>query len=182
MNLWLRLVWALLSWRSRGKLSVWDVGIRSFRVWPSDLDIFNHMNNGKYGSLMDLSRFDLMLRSGIWQKLRKLNWYPVVVAETITFRKSLAPWQKFEMETKVVGWDAEGFLVDQRFTVAGEIYCQTWVRLRFLKRPRGIVTPTELLDALGWPQDNREAPAAMLEWAKATALPKGKEPAPSVWN
>ncbi|MEY2945602.1 MAG: hypothetical protein RL243_348 [Actinomycetota bacterium] len=182
MNLWLRLLWAFASWRSRSKLSVWDVGIRSFRVWPSDLDIFNHMNNGKYGSLMDLARLDLMLRSGTWQKLRELKWYPVVVAETITFRKSLAPWQKFEMETKVVGWDAEGFLVDQRFTVAGEIYCQTWVRLRFLKRPRGIVTPTELMDTLGWPEDNREAPAEMLDWAKATALPKGKEPAPSVWN
>ena len=79
MNLWLRLLWALSSWRSRGKLSVWDVGVRSFRVWPSDLDIFNHMNNGKYGSLMDLARLDLMLRSGTWQKLSRLNWYPCLL-------------------------------------------------------------------------------------------------------
>jgi acyl-CoA thioesterase FadM len=63
------------------------LGLRSFRVWPTDLDIFNHMNNGKFLSLMDVSRFDVMLRSGSWKKFRKLNWYPVVVAETITFRK-----------------------------------------------------------------------------------------------
>jgi len=97
MNLWLRLIWSFFSWRLRGPASVWDVGIRSFRVWPSDLDLFNHMNNGKYGSLMDLARLDLLLRSGTWQRMKKLNWYPVVVAETITFRKSLAPWQKFEV-------------------------------------------------------------------------------------
>jgi len=182
MNLWLRLVWALLSWRSRGPLSIWDVGVRSFRVWPTDLDIFKHMNNGKYGSLMDLGRFDLLLRSGAWRRLRKLKWYPVVVAETITFRKSLAPWQKFEVESKVIGWDAEGFLVDQRFTVAGEIYTQTWVRLRFLQNPRGIVTPQQVLAEFGDPGDARQAPDALHEWVRSTALPKGKAPAPSVWN
>ena len=182
MNLWLRLIWALLSWRSRGPLSIWDVGVRTFRVWPSDLDIFNHMNNGKYGSLMDLSRLDLMLRSGTWQQLRKLRWYPVVVAETITFRKSLAPWQTFQMESRVAGWDAEGFYVDQRFTVAGEIYAQAWVRLRFLQNPRGIVTPVQILEKLGRPADVREVPQWVLDWAANTALPKGKAPAPSIWN
>lgn len=182
MNLWLRLVWALIGWRGRSKLNIWDVGVRSFRVWPTDLDIFNHMNNGKYLSLLDVSRFDLMLRSGTWQRLRKLSWYPVVVAETITFRKSLAPWQVFQIETQVAGWDAEGLLVDQRFTVNGEIYAQVWVRLRFLKNPRGIITPQQLLAEFGDPGDGRQAPAWVLDWAKQTALPKGKEPAPSVWS
>jgi len=182
VNLWLRLVWALLSWRSRSSLSIWDVGTRTFRVWPTDLDIFNHMNNGKYGSLMDLGRFDLMLRSDTWKRLRRLNWYPVVVAETMTFRKSLAPWQTFQIETQIAGWDADGFLVDQRFTVNGEIYYQSWVRLRFLQNPRGIVTPQQLLDEFGNPGDGRAAPEWVLDWVSKTALPKGKAPAPSVWS
>lgn len=182
MNLWLRLIWAVASWRTRSSLTIWDVGIRSFRVWPSDLDIFNHMNNGKYGSLQDLGRYDLMLRSGTWKKLRQLRWYPVVVAETMTFRKSLSPWQTFEIETQIAGWDAEGFLVDQRFTVAGEIYYQSWVRIRFLKNPRGIVTPEQVFAEFGRPSDDRQAPSWVHDWAKQTALPKGKEPAPSVWG
>jgi len=181
MNLWLRLVWAFWSWRSRGRLSIWDVAKRSFRVWPSDLDTFNHMNNGKYGSLMDLGRLDLWLRSGTWQECVNRGWYPVVVAETITFRKSLAPRQKFEIESRVAGWDKEAFYVDTRFTVNGEIYTQTWARLRFLQRPRGIVTPEQLMEVVGRPTDNREVPAWVLDWAAKTALPKGKEPAPSNW-
>ena len=182
MNLWLRLVWALLSYRRRGSLSVWDLGTRSFRIWPSDLDIFNHLNNGKYGSLMDLSRFDLLLRSGAWKQLRKNRWYPVVVAETITFRKSLALWQKFEMEARIEGWDTEAFFVLQRFVVSGEIYAEAWVRIRFLQNPRGIVTPEMIFETFGKPGDLRRVPAWVLEWAKNTSLPKGKLPAPSIWD
>ena len=181
MNLWFRLAWALLSWRSRSKLNFHDVGIRSFRVWPTDLDIFNHKNNGKYLSLLDLARLDLLLRSGLWQQLRKRNWYPVVVQETINFRKSLAPWQKFEVETRWIGSDDVAVYVESRFVVNGEIYAAAMVRLRFLVNPRGTVTPQELADVLGARPANKELPAWVLDWAKATALPKGKEPAPSVW-
>lgn len=182
MNLWLRLLWALVSWRSRGPLGIWDIGRRTFRTWPTDLDIFNHMNNGKYPSIMDLSRFDILLRSGAWKKLSKLGWYPVVVAETLTFRKSLAPWQKFQMETRIEGFDAEAFYALQRFVVDGEIYAEAWVRLRFLARPRGIVTPDMIFAEFGKPTETRTLPAWVLKWAADTALPKGRQPAPSTWS
>ena len=84
MKLWLRLVWALLSWRSRGPLELHQVGKRNFRVWPSDLDIFNHMNNGIYLTLLDLARFDTLKRSGSWAKAKRAKLHPVVVGETKT--------------------------------------------------------------------------------------------------
>mgnify|MGYP002144339972 CR=1 FL=1 len=182
MNLWLRLIWAMLSWRRRSPLTLSAVGRRRFRVWPSDLDVFNHMNNGKYGSLMDLARLDLLLRSGTWQRMKKLNWYPVVVAETITFRKSLMPWQKFDMESKVIGWDDQAFYFDQRMVVDGEIYTQGIVRIRFLKKARGIVTPAEVLEVThDWYGPEPVLPSWVKQWAADSALPKGKEPAPSEW-
>ncbi|MFM6971226.1 MAG: acyl-CoA thioesterase, partial [Rhodoluna sp.] len=103
MNLWFRLVYVLLSWRRRPRLSWQDVGRRRFRVWPTDLDVFKHMNNGVFLTLLDIGRYDLSLRSGAWQRWKKLGWYPVVVAETVTFRKSLMPWQQFDLETKIIG-------------------------------------------------------------------------------
>ena len=183
MNLWFRLVWALLSWRSRGPLPWQQMGSRPFRVWPTDLDIFNHMNNGKFLSLLDLGRFDLLLRSGLWQKLRKRNWYPVVVAETITFRKSLSPWLLFDLESKVIGWDEHSIYVEQRFVVKGEIYAQAFVRIRFLVNPRGIVTPAQLIEMLGgWQGTVPVLPEWIKNWSQDSSMPKGKEPAPSVWN
>lgn len=182
MNLWLRLLWSLFSYRSRTPLGVWDLGIRRFRIWPTDLDIYKHLNNGKYGSLMDLSRFDILLRSGAWKSLSKLGWYPVVVAETITFRKSLALWQEFTIESRIEGWDSEGLFVLQRFVVAGQVYAEAWVRVRFLINPRGIVSPEMLFEVFGKPTGQRGVPQWVLDWAKTTALPKGKQPAPSIWD
>ena len=182
MNLWFRVVYALISWRFRSRLDWSQVGKRSFRVWPTDLDIFNHMNNGKFLSLFDLSRLDLALRSGAWQHWSKLGWYPVVVAETITFRKSLTPWQKFDMESKVIGWDDQAFYFDQRMVVDGEIFTQGIVRVRFLKKARGILTPAEVIEKGGdWHGATPVLPEWVKRWAADSALPKGKEPAPSNW-
>lgn len=159
-----------------------SVASRDFKVWPSDLDIFNHMNNGRFVALLDLGRFDWLLRSGFWKQIRKLNWYPVVVAETITFRKSLAPWMAFKMETAIIGWDAEAFFIEQRFVVGGEIYAKAIVKVRYLVNPRGILAPQEVIDALGgWNGKVPTLPEWVNHWNEATRLPKGKEPAPSLW-
>ena len=183
MNLWIRLAFLLLTWRSRPKAEWQEVGRKTFRVWPTDLDVFNHMNNGIYLSLLDLGRIDLSLRAGIWQQWKKLGWYPVVVAENITFRKSLKPWQKFDLETKVIGWDEQAFYFEQRFTVGGEIFTTAIVRVRFLKKTRGILSTQEVIDAGGgWRGPKPVLPTWVSEWAEKSALPKGKEPAPSTWT
>ncbi|AOY56615.1 acyl-CoA thioesterase [Candidatus Rhodoluna planktonica] len=183
MNLWLRLIYEKLTWRFRTRLHWSDVGRRTFRVWPSDLDVFKHMNNGVFLTLMDISRYDLALRSGTWKKWKKLGWYPVVVAETITFRKSLLPWQAFDMESRVVGWDDQAFYFEQRFVVAGEIYTRAVVRIRFLKRPKGILSPREVSEGTGgWQGPEPQLPEFIKHWAAETGLPKGKEPAPSHWD
>lgn len=182
MKLWFRLLWAHLSWRFRSKLHVGDTSRRNFIVWPTDIDIFLHMNNGIYLTLLDLARFDLMKRSGTWQKLKKQKVHPVVVQETITFRKSLTPWLKFEVQTKILGWDELAFYVGQRFVVEDEIYAEAVVKLRFLKSPKGTPTPTEVNEmAGGWPTAEPALADWIKEWSRAGALPKGREPAPSDW-
>lgn len=182
MNLWFRLAYELLTWRLRTKETWFSVGRRTFRVWPTDLDIFKHMNNGVFLTLLDVSRYDLALRSGAWQKWKKLGWYPVVVAETVTFRKSLTPWQSFDIESKVIGWDDQAFYFEQRFVVANEIFTKVIVRIRFLKRSYGVVTPAQVIAATG--EIHGEMPVLpdwVRQWAADTALPKGKEPAESIW-
>ena len=62
MNLLVRLVWLLLSHRRRGPISIWDQAVTPMRVLPNDLDLLWHMNNGRYLSLMDQGRVDLMVR------------------------------------------------------------------------------------------------------------------------
>jgi acyl-CoA thioesterase FadM len=182
MKLWLRVIWQLASWRFRPRLAINQVATRSFRVWPSDLDIYRHMNNGIYLTIMDIGRYDQGLRTGLWQQWRKRGWYPVVVNATITFRKSLEPFQKFEVETMVIGWDDISYFLEQRFVRNGEIYARAIMRGRFLKRPWGTLTPAEVMNVgAGWPGAEPKLPEWVKRWAQDGALPKGKEPAPSEW-
>lgn len=140
------------------------------------------MNNGVYLTLLDLARFDLMKRANTWQRLKKQKVHPVVVQESITFRKSLTPWLKFQVETKILGWDEQAFFVGQRFVVKGEIYAEAVVKLRFLKSPKGTPTPHEINEmAGGWSAEVPQLPDWVIQWSKAASLPKGKEPAPSNW-
>ncbi len=141
------------------------------------------MNNGIYLTLLDLARFDLMKRSGGWQTLKKQKIHPVVVQETITFRKSLTPWQKFEIETKILGWDEMAFYIGQRFVVEKEIYAEAVVKLRFLMSPKGTPNSKDVNERLGgWPGEEPVLPEWVLDWNKEVALPKGKEAAPSNWT
>ena len=81
MHMIFRTLWHLWFVGPRGsKLSFTDVSRSRFRVWPTDLDILNHMNNGKYLSVMDIGRFDLMQRNGVWQLFNPDS--PMVVPET----------------------------------------------------------------------------------------------------
>jgi acyl-CoA thioesterase FadM len=111
MNLFLRLIWVVLTWRSRGRIGTLEASCVSFRVMPHDLDALGHVNNGRFLSILDLGRVDAMLRSGLAAKLRERSWYPVVAAETILFKKSLTLFQKFDVETQLLGWDSKAFFV-----------------------------------------------------------------------
>jgi acyl-CoA thioesterase FadM len=144
MNLYLRLIWVLLTWRLRGRVGILEASRVSFRVMPHDLDVFLHVNNGRFLTLLDLGRVDAMLRSGLAARLRRRGWYPVVAAATIQFKKSLTLFQKFEVETQVLGWDSKAFFVGQRFLRGGRVVAQAAIRARFLKKSGGTIEPAEI--------------------------------------
>ena len=115
MNLIFRTILQLIRSRRRPALAITDVGRAPFRTLLTDIDVLGHMNNGVYLSIMDLGRMDLMIREGFWAKLRAAKMYPVMVSETITFRKSLSLWQRFTAKTKTQQlWYYDGLA--KRFT------------------------------------------------------------------
>ena len=181
MNLIFRTILQVLRSRRASRLQMHDVGRSSFHVLPTDLDVLGHMNNGVYFSIMDLARLDLMIRSGAWARIRRLGFYPVAANETITFRKSLQPWQRFTLETKIVGYDTKAVFVEQRFVVKGEIYAKAFMRGRFLKKTGGTVSMPELSDALGVDTTEVTLPTWLARWSDDVVLPPTKVNAPSNW-
>lgn len=120
MNLWLRLLHLILAafWRQR-IVAPSGVSQLDFRVWPHDLDTSLHMNNGRYWTLMDLGRTDLMLRTGLWRAVLKRRWTPVVNAGEIRFRRELRLFQPFVLETRIRGWTDTHIVMEHRI-LAGE--------------------------------------------------------------
>jgi acyl-CoA thioesterase FadM len=165
VNLYFRLLWLRIVVRFRSRLSIWGTSRTRFRVLPTDLDLLGHMNNGKYLTIMDLGRMDLMIRSGFWKLIDEHGWYPVVAAQTITYRRSLQPWQRFEVVTRIIGHDDRASYMEQRFVVGEKVYARAVVQARFLKKTGGTVTQQELLDAAEPAPDGLELPAWVHEWA-----------------
>lgn len=182
MNKLLRTLWlVLVSARRRPKLSALDVSHTPFRVRLTDIDTLRHMNNGVYLSMADLGRMDLMIRSGMFDRLRAKGWYPVVANQTVSYRKSLDLWTKYDLQTKLLGVDDRGVYVQQRFVVDGEIHAEMIMRARFLKRTGGTVSIEELKEAAGVDVSVLEIPEWVLRWAADAALPSTRQPAPSEW-
>jgi acyl-CoA thioesterase FadM len=115
VNLWLRLLHLILAslWRPRLDPSR-DVSRLSFRVWPHDLDTSLHMNNGRYWTIMDLGRADLMIRSSLWRAVLRHKWTPVVSAAKIRFRRELTLFKAFRLETRIVAWAETWFVMEHR--------------------------------------------------------------------
>jgi YbgC/YbaW family acyl-CoA thioester hydrolase len=179
MNLYFRLLLLWLRSRRAGALALWDVAVTRFRVVPTDLDPLGHMTNGRYLTIMDVGRIDLMVRSGFWAKMKAQGWYPVVAGQTITYKKSLQPWQVFEIRTRVLGFDERWAYLEQTFCVGDVVYARAFVRTRFLKKSGGSVEHDELEKVVGGFPADLQVPEWLLEWTAATHIAGTKQSRPS---
>ncbi|WP_375387445.1 acyl-CoA thioesterase [uncultured Amnibacterium sp.] len=180
--MWFRTLLLQLTWRFRPRLGIHDVARLRMRVLPTDIDVLRHINNGIYLSLMDMGRWDLLLRAGVWQRMSAAGVVPVVASSTMTYRRSLQLGQRYVLETRIIGYDERSVYVEQRFTVRGEVYARGILRGAFLRRRGGVVRTAELGELLG--VDTAALPVApwIADWATAVALPSTRAEAPSNWT
>ncbi len=169
MNLFLRLLLVLITAPFRSRCDILGPSRKRFLVWPPDLDVLWHVNNGVYLSMLDVARVDLMLRSGAFGQLRAHGLYPVVAAETIRFRRSLQLFQSFDVETRVIGWDEKAFIIQHQFLRGQELVAEAVIRSRFLRRQGGTVSSAELLQVLGKSGPSPQLPAWIDAWNRENA-------------
>ncbi|MFC3300568.1 thioesterase [Arthrobacter agilis] len=180
MHLILRTLLQLFRSRRRSPLTMWEPGSISLRVLPTDIDIAMHMNNGMYFSVFDLGRFDLMVRSGVWRRMRRRGWSPVAAGETISFRRSLTLGQKYSIETRVIGLDDRAIYFEHRTVADGEIYARAFIATRLVSKA-GPVSNEDIIAAFGAPPADLVLPEWIHEWRVNNALPSTRRPAPHAW-
>ncbi len=151
------------------RLGLFEEGRLALRVWPHDLDTNRHMNNGRYLTLMDLGRVDLVARDGLGALLLKHRWQPVVAAQTIRYRRSLLPFRRFELCSRTVCWDERSLYLEQRFESHGQLAARAFVRVMF-KGPEGTVPPARIAGLLGERPQSPPMPEDLRRWRESEEL------------
>ena len=148
MNLWLRMLGVLIGMLFRPRLGYLEESVLRGRVWITDLDLNIHMNNARYLAVMDLGRFDHILRSGLMRVFLRKRWRPLLGAAAVRFRRALRPFEAFTLHTRFVGWDDRRGYYEHWIEVEGAIACHAlmWVAAR---GKDGRVAPDAIARAMG---------------------------------
>ena len=150
MHLLLRLLLVLLRARRyrAGDFPPLGEARLAWRVLPNDLDFSLHMNNARYLSLMDLGRVDLLARLGLVRLAFRGHWMPVLGAVTIRYHRPLGPFDRYELASRLLGWDEKWFYIEQRFEAGDKLIARAVVKGLF-RAPDGSIPSAAVLAHVG---------------------------------
>ena len=117
----------------------------TLRVLPNDIDINMHMNNGRYLTICDLSRVDMIIRTGLAKTMLKENWMPVIAEHTMKYKKALTLFQKYRVEMEVTGWNEKSFHMLHTFIVEDRVVAQGTSQGVIVSKT-GVVAPVDVMD------------------------------------
>jgi acyl-CoA thioesterase FadM len=150
------------------------------RVLPNDLDINGHMNNGRYFTIMDLGRFDLILRTGLLKMMMREKSVPVLGSAKIRYRLPLLPFQAFDLKTRIIAWDEKWVYIEQKFVIASGEKKNALAAIAVLKgsfysnKTKTTVPTAELLHLINHDEPSPEMPDYLVKWIESEELLRGK--------
>ncbi|MEM7347890.1 MAG: acyl-CoA thioesterase, partial [Chloroflexota bacterium] len=163
----LRLIIAFLRGYFGKKLDMSDTLVRTLRVWPGDLDINRHLNNGRYTTIIDLFIIESFLRLDILFPAFKRGWRPMFGGTIITFRKPLAPFEKYEVHFRLNGWDKHWNYMQYEFRkMDGTLAATGYSKGAFVSK-QGLVPNSKVDKTLGIEREATELPLAVQQWKMA---------------
>lgn len=163
---YLRMAWVYGRARRRSRVDLTTPLPLAMRVWPQDIDVYGHLNNGRYLTLMDLGRCEVLVRTGLLDLWGSRGWLPVAGSATARFRRSLGFLQAFTLISRVLAWDEKWFYMEQRFEVGERAAAVAY--MKFVVRHRGeSVGTAPVLEALGQAAESPAWPASLARWVEA---------------
>lgn len=137
----------------------------SMRAWPRDCDVYLHVNNGRYLSLMDIGRIDHAARTGVLAVFRRTGWRAVAAGATIRFRRELRMFSAYSLTTRLVGWDDGWAYWEQQFTRSdGALAARAFAKVAVLDERGTRVEPARLVEACGHPGSPPQLPEQIHDW------------------
>ncbi|MEO0600296.1 MAG: acyl-CoA thioesterase [Myxococcota bacterium] len=130
------------------------------RVGLFEIDTNVHMNQRVYPEVAELSRLEWFVSSGLWERMRSQGINPVVAEQHIAYRRELAPFARYTIDTRPVAVKGRLMHVQHWFVVGDRVHTRIDVMVLFIG-PDGVLSP-EAVEALITPE--LQAPLPVEGW------------------
>lgn len=164
------LLHAFVLSRFRRRIDLLDTAVITMRVWPNDLDLNMHMNSGRYLSMNDIGRIEMLARARVFREAWRRRWRPMAGGVMIRYRRSLLLFQRFSVRSRILCWDEKWFYFEHIIERRGELITLAYTRT-LLRGPEANVPPDEVLGLLGkrgFPSP--PMPPVIARWNEAESL------------
>lgn len=146
--LYFRTIQCLIYGFFGNKIHPSSVTRRTFFCNFFDTDWFNGMQSGAFFSYTDASRWEVAIRCGFfWPSLKK-GWVIIVAGQRVIYRRRLAIFRKFILETQIVGCDDKWIYQVQKFKQKGDTKCIVFSKLGIRAQAK-LFSPRQVIQDLG---------------------------------
>ncbi|WP_102110417.1 thioesterase family protein [Oceaniglobus roseus] len=164
----IRLAKELLVHRNAPRLGLLETHVSHHVCWPHDIDIWMELNNGRTLTLYDLGRMGLFSRIGIVPVMKREGWTGTVAGSSVRYRRRVRMFDRVEMRSRILGWDARFLYIGQSMWRRGEATSQALIRTAVTDR-NGLVPMERAAAALGHEGGSPALPAWVEAWSEAEA-------------
>jgi len=151
----------------RSRIGALDESVVRFTVLPNDCDLNFHLNAGRFLSFMDVARMDLLGRTGLLRRMLRKKWRPLMGGVTVRYRRSVLPFERFDVRSRVLGWDEKWFYVEHVVEREGS-FCAAGTVRTLVRSKTGNVSTRDVLALVGAENTpSPELPELVRRWRDA---------------
>ncbi|MBN2630283.1 MAG: thioesterase family protein [Rhodobacteraceae bacterium] len=165
---YVRMFKELFKFRNAPPLGLFDTHVSHHVCWPWDIDPWMELNNGRTLTLYDLGRIPLGQRMGLHKRLAANGWGLTVAGNTTRYRRRVQMFNRVEMRSRVIGWDARFLYIEQSMWRQGDCTSHILIRSAITSKA-GIVPPSDMAQAMGHDPQSPALPDWVQNWIAAEA-------------
>ena len=166
MFFWIRILIVLARACFRPKSGATDETTVSLRVWPHESEVF-FANQAIYPHYLELARWDWAVRSGAGRLAIQKRILFILGGQTLLYRRPLQRFHRFDVRTKIIGWDERWFYFEQKiYSTNGQLAHSALVKA-CCKQGKNLVAPLQVLQWLDPSVTTLPPlPSSVLDWQK----------------
>lgn len=163
----MRMIKDLIKFRKAPMLPLTGTHVSTHRCWPSDIDMWAELNNGRTLTLLDLGRIPLARRIGLISVLRQQKWGMTMAGVTVRYRRRITTFEKFEMRSRVIYWDQRFIYIEQSMWKQNGDCANHALYRTAVTDANGIVSPERVMAAMKKAVPTPEVPHWVQNWIAA---------------